>query len=116
MGEIDYRHPHWGHSFTGWKLTPVGTIMEKLGRKPTAEFSGWCTPVPSMGDTVLIEMNGERGGEPVVAITRWEFTEVDRYSNPPDMYHAHVRYVGEVTDPPKHTPASVFGSGYREDV
>lgn len=110
MGEIDYRHPHWGHSLTMWKAHEArSSRFRRL--KQTAEFSGWCTPVPSVGDTVLIEMKGD----PEPYVTRWEFTKVEAYGNPSDMYHAHVKLVGVVADPPRHTPATVFGTGYRDD-
>lgn len=71
---INYAHRAWGHDYT---FDPIDGGM-------TGRIVGWCTPLPEVGDYMLLR-NGQ-------GTTRYRVTSVRGYGTPVDMYEAQVAF------------------------
>lgn len=69
---IDYTKRGWGHDYT----------FDPIDHGLRGDLVGWCTPLPEVGDYLLLK---NKGGS-----TRYRVESVRGYGTPPDMYRATV--------------------------
>lgn len=73
---VDYSVRGWGHDYMIHLVSMSGEIVHA---------SGWCADRLKPGDYLILP--GSRGGT-----TRYQVESVEQESNPPDQWHAVLRF------------------------